>query len=126
MARVVRLALPLLTLAVWLDAGGAPGHKAGYGSFIVLTPTALSDTTIDYAGQVNSESKLCRAGRALELFVGGNHLTTVTTDRAGGWSVTGVRPAQGTEVTAAVSSKVKRTRRHRHRCAADSITKKAP
>jgi hypothetical protein len=116
------LALPLAALSL---AGGAAAHKQRSGSFLELNPTPTSDTTITYAGRVNSASRFCRAGRAVQLHVGGIRQTTVTTDRSGAWSTTGTRPPVGTEVTAVITRTTKRSKRHRHVCGGDTLTKKA-
>jgi hypothetical protein len=118
-------ALALATLALALAVGTASAHKASYSSSLQLQPKPLDATTIEYSGRVNSEAKLCRAGRAVDLFVGGSFLATVFSDGAGNWTATGPLPPKGTEVTAVIKRKVKKGKRHRHRCAADSLTKKA-
>jgi len=117
-----------LLAAVALTAslsGAAQAHKLKSGSYLELKPTATSDTTIQYVGRVNSASKFCRAGRPVQLYVGGVLLTVVTTDRAGNWSVSGTLPPKGTEATAVIKRKVKKKRRHRHSCGGDTLTKKA-
>jgi hypothetical protein len=119
------LGLVLAASALCLMAGGAPAHKLTSGSFLELKPTPISDTTIQYSGRVNSASRFCFAGRAVQLYVGGVFLTIVTTDGVGNWSTTGTLPPKGTEVTAVIKRKVKKKRRHRHSCTGDSITKKA-
>jgi hypothetical protein len=106
-------------------AGIAPAHKRSSGSFLELNPTPTSDTTIQYIGRVNSASKFCRAGRVVELYVSGALLTTVKADGGGSWSVSGARPAVGTPVTAIIDRKVIKSRKHRHSCGSDSLTKKA-
>ena len=123
-SRVTGFVLALAGLALSLPIS-APAHKLSSGSFLQLKPTATSDTTIQYVGRVNSASKFCRAGRPVQLYVGGILLTVVTTDRAGNWSVSGTLPPKGTEVTAVINRKVKKKRRHRHRCGGDTLTKKA-
>jgi hypothetical protein len=123
--RAAGFALSVVALVLSLTAGGASAHKAGYSSSILLQPKLLSDAVIEYSGKVNSEAKLCRAGRAVDLFVGGSFLTTVSTDAAGNWLLTGSAPPRGTDVTAVIDHRVKRKGRHRHRCAPDAITKKA-
>lgn len=117
------LALAALTLA--LTAGTASAHKAGFSSSLVFQPKLASDTVIEYSGKVNSEAKLCRAGRAVSLFGGGNFLTAVSTDVGGSFTLTGAAPPKGTEMTAVINRKVTKKRGHRHKCAPDSITKKA-
>lgn len=123
--RMTGLGLVLAASALCLMAGGAPAHKLTSGSFLELKPTPTSDTTIQYVGRVNSASRFCFAGRAVQLYVGGILLTTVFTDGAGNWSTTGTLPPKGTEVTAVIHRKVKKKRRHVHRCSGDSVTKKA-
>jgi hypothetical protein len=123
--RIIGLALALAALTLWLAVGTASAHKAGYSSSLVLQPKLQSDTVIEYSGKVNSEAKLCRAGRAVDLYLGGVYLTRVSTDPGGNWSVTGIAPPKGTAVTAVVKRKLKRKKRHRHKCAPDSVTKKA-
>jgi hypothetical protein len=123
--RRIGFALALAALALALAAGSAAGHKAGYSSSLLMQPKPLDATTIEYSGRVSSEAKLCRAGRAVDLFVGGSFLATVTSDGAGNWTATGPLPPKGTEVTAVIKRKVKKRKHHRHRCAADSLTKKA-
>jgi hypothetical protein len=118
-------AVAVAAVALGLTAGVAPAHKLNSGSFLELNPVATSETTIQYDGRVNSASKFCRSRRAVQLFVGGIRQTTVTTDGTGRWSVSGTRPPQGTEVTAVIKRKVKRSRGHRHSCGGDSLTKKA-
>ena len=125
MGRSIRLALALAALTVALTAGLASAHRAGYSGSIVLQPKLRSDSVIEYSGKVNSEAKLCRAGRAVQLYVGGILLTVVSTDAGGNFSLTGTAPAKGTGVTAVINRKVKKKRRHRHKCAPDSVTKKA-
>ena len=108
-----------------LTAGSAPAHKLNSGSFLELKPTPISDTAIQYQGRVNSVSRFCFAGRAVQLYVGGLFLTVVSTDGTGNWSTTGMLPPKGTEVTAVVKRKVKKKRGHRHSCGGDTLTKKA-
>jgi hypothetical protein len=123
--RVASVALAAALLVLGLTAVAAPAHKSGAGSYLELNPYGLSDTVIQYSGRVNSAAKACRARRPVDLYVGGILLATVRTDRSGAWSLTGARPPQGTEVTAKIRRKVKRSKRHRHKCGGDSISKKA-
>jgi hypothetical protein len=126
-ARKVRRALALgtaigaLTLSVSL--GGASAHTATLQNSLVFDTPVTSGPTTTYSGQVFGPSD-CRKGRLVDIYVGGVLLTTATTDVNGRFSASGPKPAAGTEATAIARKKVKRTRRHKHKCPQKMETKK--
>jgi hypothetical protein len=93
----------------------------------VLKIDTLNDTQDTFSGKVTSTRARCEAGRVVNVTHAGVTIATATTDLAGNWTVVGPRPPKGDDVTAFTPKKVlKKSRKHRHRCARDIVTHKAP
>jgi hypothetical protein len=105
----------------------ASGHKVTYDSNLQLKIDALNDTQDTFSGKVTSTRARCEAGRTVTVTHAGVTIATTFTDLAGNWTVVGPRPPKGDDVTAFTPKKfLKRNRKHRHRCARDIVTHKAP
>jgi hypothetical protein len=105
----------------------ANGHKRVFDTNLLLKIDTLSDTTDTFSGKITSTRAKCERGRPITVTQAGVTIATATTDFAGNWTATGPRPPKGDAVTAFTPKKVlKKNRKHRHRCAADSKTHKAP
>jgi hypothetical protein len=125
----IRLAaLGLLAAAIGLAVVlPAAGHKVVFDTNLQLKIDTLSDTQDTFSGRVTSTRDRCEIGRVVNVTHAGVTIATATTDLAGNWTVVGPRPPKGDDVTAFTPKKIlKKNRRHRHRCAPDITTRKAP
>jgi hypothetical protein len=105
----------------------AAGHTVTFDTNLQLKIDTLNDTTDTFSGKVTSRRAACEVGRTIFVTHAGATIATATTDAAGNWTVTGPRPPKGDDVTAFTPKKIlKKNRRHRHRCARDVTTHKAP
>ncbi|MGH2983749.1 MAG: hypothetical protein ACRDK5_05795 [Solirubrobacterales bacterium] len=105
----------------------AVGHKVVYDTNLQLKIDTLTDTTDTFSGKVTSRRAACTVGRVITISHNGVAIATATSDVAGNWTVTGPRPPKSDDVTAFTPKKVlKKNRKHRHRCAGDVVTHKAP
>jgi hypothetical protein len=105
----------------------ATGHKVVYDTNLQLKIDILTDTTDMFSGKVTSRRAACTVGRVITITHAGVPIATATSDVAGNWTVTGPRPPKGDDLTAFTPKKVlKKNRKHRHRCASDVVTHKAP
>ena len=117
-------AVAAIGLAVALPASG---HKVVFDTNLQLKVDTLSDTQETFSGQVTSRRTACEIGRVITVSHAGVTIATATTDFAGNWTVVGPRPPKGADVTAFTPKKIlKKNRKHRHRCAADIVTRKVP
>jgi hypothetical protein len=121
-------ALGLLTAAIGLAVIlPAAGHRVVFPTNLQLKVDVLNDTQDTFSGKVESTRDRCEVGRVVNVTHAGVTIATTTTDLAGNWTVVGPRPPKRADVTAFSPKKVlKKNRRHRHRCAADIATRKAP
>jgi hypothetical protein len=125
----IRLAaLGLLAAAIGLAVAlPAAGHKVVFATNLQLKIEELSATQDTFSGKVESTRARCEVGRVVTVTHAGVTIATATTDLAGNWTVVGPRPPKGDDVTAFTPKKIlKKNRKHRHRCAADVTTRKAP
>ena len=119
--------LVLMTAALF--AGTAGAHKQAYDSSIQLKIDALTTTSTQYSGRVNSEKAACERYRDITITTGGVFVAQVLSDAAGNYSiaVTGTPPAQGQDMVATAAKKfIKRNSKHKHKCSPASVTHKAP
>jgi hypothetical protein len=124
--RLAVLGVLTVSAAVALSLPAA-GHKVVYDSHLQLKIDATSDTQDTFSGKVNSTRAACEAGRVVNVTHAGATIATAITDLAGNWTVVGPRPPKNADVTAFMPKKMlKKNRKHRHRCAADTTTHKAP
>jgi hypothetical protein len=108
-------------------ASGASAHKIVFDTNLQLKAEVLSDTQDTFSGRIESRRAACEIGRPITVTHAGVTIATATTDLAGNWTVVGPRPPKHDDVTAFTPKKVlKKNRKHRHRCAADITTRKAP
>ena len=110
-----------LALSLW--GGGASAHDATLQNSLVFNTPISNGPTTTYSGQVFGPNE-CKSGRLVDIYVGGVLLTTVNTDASGNFIATGPKPPAGTEATAVARKKVKKTRRHKHKCPQKMETKK--
>jgi hypothetical protein len=105
----------------------ATGHKVRYDTNLQLKIDVLNDTQDTFSGKIENQRARCEIGRFITVSHAGVTIATATTDLAGNWTVVGPRPPKGDDVTAFTPKKVlKKSRKHRHKCAADVVTRKAP
>jgi hypothetical protein len=125
--RIKLTLLGMLVVSIGLAVAPASGHKVVYDSHLQLKIDATSDTQDTYSGQVSSNRGACMVGRPVSVTHAGATIATATTDLAGNWTVIGPRPPKNDDVTAFMPKKVlKKNRKHNHRCAPDTTTRKAP
>ncbi|MFL5906623.1 MAG: hypothetical protein ACJ75Z_03375 [Solirubrobacterales bacterium] len=125
--KLAAVGVAVCALALALTALPASGHKVTYDSHLQLKIDTLSDTTDTFSGKVISTRAACEFGRIIYVTHAGVTIATATTDAAGNWTVTGPRPPKNDDVTAFTPKKIlKKSRRHRHRCARAVSTHKAP
>lgn len=125
----IRLAaLGLLAAAIGLAVAlPAAGHKRVFDTNLQLKIDELSATQDTFSGKVESTRTRCEIGRVVNVTHAGVTIATTTTDLAGNWTVVGPRPPKGDDVTAFTPKKIlKKSPRHRHRCAPEITTHKAP
>jgi hypothetical protein len=122
------VALGGLALAVALAiALPAAGHKAVFPTNLQLKIDELSTTQDTFSGKIESTKLRCEIGRVVNVTHAGVTIATARTDLAGNWTVAGQRPPKGDNVTAFTPKKVlAKNRKHRHWCAFDITTHKAP
>jgi|SRR5829696_1787386 len=121
---VLGVLLSALALAVALPA---TGHKVVFPTSLQLKIETLNDSQDTFSGKVTSTRARCEAGRVVNVTHAGVTIATTTTDLAGNWTVVGPRPPKRDDVTAFTPKKVlKKNLKHRHRCAPDVATRKAP
>lgn len=121
---VVLGALCALGLALSLQA--AIAHKVTYDSSLQLKDDTLTDTTTQYSGSVNSTRATCEVGRPVTVLANGAVIATATTVIGGAWSASGPAQVKGTSLIATIPRKVlSRNKRHRHKCAPASATRRA-
>jgi hypothetical protein len=106
----------------------ASGHKLLIDSGLQKVKIDIvNDTTDNFSGRVQSDRTACMVGRSINVTHNGVLIATAITDAAGNYSVNGPRPSKGDDVVATMPKKVlKKNRKHRHRCARDVVTRKAP
>ena len=126
--RIRLAALGVLVVSIGMAmALPAVGHKVVYASHLQLKIDASSDTQDTFSGRVTSTRAACQAGRLVNVTHAGVTIATATTDLAGNWTVLGPRPPKNDDVTAFTPKKILvKNRKHRHRCAPDIQTHKAP
>jgi hypothetical protein len=121
---VLASVMAAIGLAVALPASG---HKVVYDTHLQFKIDTLNDTQDTFSGKVTSTRARCEVGRIVNVTHAGVTIATATTDLAGNWTVVGPRPPKGDDVTAFTPKKIlKKNRKHRHRCAPDIQTHKAP
>jgi hypothetical protein len=122
------VALGALTASIGLVVAlPAAGHKVLFDTNLQLKIDTLNETQDTFSGKVTSTRARCEVGRLVNVMHAGVTIATATTDLAGNWTVVGPRPPKGDDVTAFTPKKIlKKSRKHRHRCARDIVTHKAP
>jgi len=112
----------VVALAIALPA---TAHKVRFETNLQFKIDVLSDTQATYSGKVEGPRASCEIGRIVNVTHAGAVIATTTTDLAGNWTVVGSKPPKGSDVTAFAPKKVlKKNRKHRHKCAADTATRK--
>lgn len=124
---IVTLALAAALVAA-VTAGTAAAHKVTFESKLQLKVAALSDTVNQYSGKVTSDRSKCVRFRRVNVTAFGAQIATATTLISGSWLVqASPRPARGTELIAFTPRKfLKRSKKHKHKCASDFTERKAP
>jgi hypothetical protein len=114
-----------LALATALQASG---HKLLIDSGLhQVKIDTVNETTDNFSGRVRSDRAACMVGRSINVTHNGVLIAAATTDAAGNYSVNGPRPPKGDDVVTTMPKKIlKKNRKHRHRCARDVVTRKAP
>jgi hypothetical protein len=118
----------LAALAFSIACASASAHKVTYSTTLQLKVKSVDATTTEYSGKVTSESSRCLAGRTVEVTANGALIATATTLANGDWLATSAPPpAKGTTLIASTPRKfLKRSKKHRHKCASDLTERKAP
>jgi hypothetical protein len=105
----------------------AAAHKVVFATNLQLKIDELNTTQDTFSGKIESTRARCEVGRVVTVTHAGVTIATATTDLAGNWTVVGQKPPKGDDVTAFTPKKIlKKNRKHRHRCAPDITTRKAP
>jgi hypothetical protein len=113
-----------VALAIALPAGA---HKIRFETNLQFKIDVLSDTQVTYSGRIESPRATCEVGRIVNVTQAGAVIATTTTDFAGNWTVVDSKPPKGSDVTVFTPKKVlKKSRKHRHKCAPDTATRKVP
>ena len=115
-----------LVLSFGLGTAGA--HKRIIESNLRLKVNPVSDTVVQLSGTVTSERARCEANRTVIVTANGLQIAETTTLANGDWfaQVT-PRPAKRTTLIATTPGKfLKRSTRHKHKCASDFDQRKAP
>jgi hypothetical protein len=113
-----------ISLAIALPAAG---HKVVFPTNLQLKIDELSAAQDTFSGRIDSPRARCEVGRVVNVTHAGTTIATATTDFAGNWTVVGPHPPKGDDVTAFAPKRVlKKNSKHRHRCAPDVTTRKAP
>ena len=126
-AAVTSLAL-LGAIVLAVGAPSADAHKRTYASDVQIKAKAATDTSLELSGKVTSDNSRCIAGRTVTVTAGGAFVATATTLVNGEWSVlSATRPPKGTTLIATIEKKfLKRSSKHRHKCASDFSERQAP
>ena len=105
----------------------AAAHKVVFATNLQLKIDELNATQDTFSGKIESTRARCEVGRVVTVTHAGVTIATATTDLAGNWTVVGPKPPKRDDVTAFTPKKIlKKSRKHRHRCAPDITTRKAP
>ena len=105
----------------------AAAHKVVFATNLQLKIDELNTTQDTFSGKIESIRARCEVGRVVTVTHAGVTIATATTDLAGNWTVVGPKPPKRDDVTAFTPKKIlKKSRKHRHRCAPDITTRKAP
>ena len=121
---IALVAIGATALAASLPA--AIGHKQGYDSNLQLKIDELSATTSQFSGMITSNKGACESGRPVTVTANGVTIATATSVPGGAWSATGPAQVKGTTVIAAIPRKIlKRSKKHKHKCTAESAQRQA-
>jgi len=126
--RFVVLGLALALGAVAL-ADVASAHKRIYETTLQFKVKEASPGVNQYEGRVVSERSRCEAGRAIHIDAFDTRIASAVSLLNGDWAVTGdsAHPPKGTTLIAFTKGKfLKRSKKHRHKCASDFAEKRAP
>jgi hypothetical protein len=125
--RAIAVALGAVAL-VAISAIPASAHKRGYDTSLQLKVDKLTATSTQYTGSVRSEKPACERNREITITTGGVAIGTATSDFNGDYTVVvnGTPPAKNQDVIASTPKKfLKRNAKHRHKCRAATVTRKA-
>ncbi len=126
--RFVALWLALALGAVVL-ADAASAHKRTYETTLQFKVRGASAGVNTYEGRVISERAKCESDRAVHIDALDTRIATAVSLLNGDWSVTGssAHPPKGTTLIAFTPREfLKRSKKHRHKCASDFAERKAP
>jgi hypothetical protein len=118
--------MALLALTGAVLATPVSAHKRTYESTLQLKIDPIDTTTSLYSGRVSSDRAKCENGREVTVSVGGSAIAGATTALGGAWSVVGPTQPKGTTITATMPRKfLKRSKKHKHKCASDFVERRA-
>jgi hypothetical protein len=118
----------IAVLALTFGAGAADAHKRISASNVQIKADAVSDTSLALSGKLTSDHSRCIANRTVTVTANGVFVASAVTLVNGDWSVLSTtRPPKGTTLIATVGTKfLKRSNKHRHKCASDFSERRAP
>ena len=126
--RFVALWLALALGAVVL-ADATSAHKRTYETTLQFKVRKASEGVNTYEGRVISERARCERDRAVHVDAFDTRIASTRSLIDGSWTVTGssAHPPKGTTLIAFTPRKfLKRSKKHRHKCASDFAERKAP
>lgn len=128
MRQVAVVAALALTLLLVLMAGTAGAHKRIVETNLQLKLDPSGNTVLPLSGKLTSERDRCEGGRTVNVTVNGALVATTTTLVNGDWfAQLSPRPAKGTTLIASTPGKfLKRSTKHRHKCASDFAERRVP
>ena len=119
----------VLALAAFVLADVASAHKRIYETTLQFKVKEASPGVNRYEGRVVSEKARCEGDREVHIDAFDVRIATAVSLVNGDWAVTGdsAHPPKGTTLIAFTKGKfLKRSKKHRHKCASDFAERKAP
>ena len=118
-----------MALGMLVFTGSASAHKRTYETTRQFKVQEASPGVNQYEGRVVSERAACVGGREVHIDAFDTRIASALSLSNGDWSVLGdsAHPPKGTTLIAFTKGKfLKRSKKHRHKCASDFAEKKAP
>jgi hypothetical protein len=118
-----------MALGVLLLTGPASAHKRTFETTLQFKVRAVSDGLNQYEGRVVSDRAKCERKRKVHVDAFDIRIASTVSLASGSWAALGgtAHPPKGTTLIAFTPRKfLKRSRKHRHKCASDFAEKKAP
>ena len=126
--RILIVATTATAMALLLLVATAGAHKRTFETTLQFKkPETVSSTVNTYEGRVISEKKRCVRDRKINVEAFDTRIAQAFSTFTGTWAVQGPRPPKGTTLVAFTPKKfLKKSKKHRHKCASDFAEKKAP